>query len=116
MSNLDLFSPASRRTDPLTSHSAEEKHTILGKRAERMRQVLQLIVDSPGSTTGELSRYMHTKHPDLPMRTVAESPHKRVTDLMDRGLVSRGTKLRCLDSGYECYTWYPTQSGIDEAY
>ena len=116
MSNMDLFSPASRRTDPATSHTAEAKHTVLGKRAERMRQVLCLIIDSPGATTGELSRYMHSKHPELPLRTVAESPHKRVADLEDRGLVRRGGKRICLDSGYDCLTWYPTQAGIDEGY
>ena len=116
---MDIFSsnkPASRATDPDTSKRAETVHGILGKRAERQRQVLQLIVDSPGATTGELARYMHSKFPDLPIAVAVESPHKRVSDLEDKGLVRRGPERRCRDSGYDRLTWWATPIGIDEAY
>ena len=115
MSQFDIFNPASRNTDPYTSHKAEREHT-LGPRAVRCRQVLQLICDSPGSTAGELARYMHSKFPELPIAAAVESPHKRVTDLENFGLVRRGAPRQCLDSGRERITWYPTQKGVDEAY
>ena len=115
MSQFDMYQPASRNTDPNTSHKAEREFT-LGDRAVRCRQVLQLIVDSPGATCGELARYMHSKYPELPIASAVESPHKRVADLEGYGLVRRGDTRRCLDSGRERITWYPTDKGLDEAY
>lgn len=110
----DMLEPMARESDPQTSHDAAERHTVLGKRAERSRQVLALIATHPGSTTGELSRYMFDKHPDLPMRTCAESPHKRAGELERHDLASRGEKRECLDSGYVCETWYITDRGRRE--
>jgi len=101
-------------TDPITTHLAEEKFTILGKRAHRCRQVLQLIVDMPGSTTGELARQMVTKHPELPIACAVESPHKRVTDLEVKGLVARGETRECRDSGNIRLTWHATEAGFTE--
>ena len=111
----DIFQPATRNTDPITSHIAEATFTALGKRAHRCRQVLQLIVDSPGATTGELSRYMHTNHPELPISCAVESPHKRVTDLEEKGLVRRGGIRKCRDSGNLRITWYATAGGLSES-
>jgi hypothetical protein len=115
MSQLDVFKhqPIARNTDPGTSHAAEEVHT-LGKRAERARQVLDLIGRYPGHTTGELSRLMYSEYPELPFRTSAETPHKRAADLLQKGMVRQGPKRKCRDSGYEALTWYITDAGIRE--
>ena len=77
MNQFDIFSnPASRSTDPHTSHKAEEEFTILGKRAERCRQVLQLVAQYPGSTTGELARYMHRDYPHIPIASAVALAQK----------------------------------------
>jgi hypothetical protein len=101
----DIFSPASRNSDPITSHKAEGIIN-LGARAVRMAQVLELIKGHPGATTGELSRHMLSDHPELPVRVAVESPHKRTKDLEDKGLVVRGYIRKCRDSGRDCITWW----------
>jgi DNA-binding HxlR family transcriptional regulator len=114
MNQFDRFQPVSRNQDPETSHQAELELTVLGKRAVRCRQVLRLIADNNGSTTGELARYMHHKHPELPIACSVESPHKRVSDLEEKGLVRRGESRVCLDSGRERIAWYVTDLGVKE--
>jgi len=110
----DWISPLSRNTDPATSHIAEEKHTRLGKRAIRARQVLKLIHDHPGATAGELSRYMLEEYPLLSISVCAETPHKRAPELWDKGLVYNGRDRKCLDSGYLRATWRITRAGRAE--
>jgi hypothetical protein len=105
------FMPASRTTDPETSHEAERLHTILGKRSVRCRQVLTLVALHPGSTTGEMSRQMVWKFPDLPIATAVEAPHKRVVDLEAKGLVRRGNPRKCKETGSERLTWWLTTTG-----
>ena len=105
------FTPASRNTDPATSHQAEKQFTILGQRATRCRQVLGLICINPGATTGELARLMHLAYPDMPIASAVESPHKRVKDLESKGLVRRYGARVCRDTGRERLTWHATQLG-----
>lgn len=105
------FPPATRHADPETSHKAEAEFTALGKRAERSRQVLDCIRWHPWSTTGELARIMHKRYPQLPIASAVESPHKRVADLEAKGLVKRGAKRVCRDTGRERLTWYITEHG-----
>lgn len=106
MSNYEMFPPASRSTDPATSHMAEAKMNA-GPRAVRMNQVLELIRKYPGCTAGELSRHMFKDHPELPITVSAETPHKRTTDLESKGLIYRGGIRKCLDSGRDRLTWWP---------
>jgi hypothetical protein len=109
-----MDSPIARTTDPQTSHQAAAQHT-LGKRAIRQRQVLNLICRVPGQTSGELARAMHSAHPELPIAVAVESPHKRLADLEQKGLVEKGRTRPCRDSGYDRITWYPTLTGIMES-
>lgn len=111
MSNLTTHSPGYRSTDPDSSKSADSEHRRLGKRATRSAQVLGLISRHPGSTCGELSRYMHDEWPDLPISTAVETPHKRVTNLEELGLIRRGDSRECMDSGRVRITWYATKAG-----
>ena len=116
MSQLDAFkhTPISRTLDPQTSHDAEERHTTLGKRSERARQVLWLISKYPGHTTGELSHRMMAEYPELSFGCCAATPHKRAADLEHKGLVEKGRKRKCTDTGYENLTWYITAAGMRE--
>ena len=98
--------PIARNTDPQTSHKAAERHT-LGKRAIRQQQVFDLVSSYPGKTSGELSRLMVQSYPELPIRSAVESPHKRLSDLEEKGLVVRGRERKCSDSGFQAITWWP---------
>ena len=116
-----LWPNASRNTDPETSHKAERTHT-LGKRAERARQVLRLVDRFPNRTSGELSAEWYELSQNKydfeyteGIRICAETPHKRLPDLEQMGLVERGATRKCSDSGMECVTWHATAAGIVEA-
>ncbi len=110
--NLLLFDPPiSRRSDPDTSKAAEVKHT-LGKRAERQWQVLRMVGRFPHKTSGEYSRLMLKLYPTRPVRSAVESPHKRLSDLIQKGLVVEASKRVCTDSGYECATYTLTTAGF----
>ena len=110
MKQASLFDPPiSRRSDPETSHLAEIQHTLT-KRAERQRQVLNMVEKYPHNTSGEYSRIMLKLYPDLPVRTAVESPHKRLRDLETKGLVTKSGRRMCRDSHYLCniyaITWH----------
>ena len=107
------YPPIARNSDPKTSHKAELQHT-LGPRAKRARQVLKLVSDLPLYTSGELSRAMHIQYPDLPFRTCAETPHKRLPELFDKGLVCGRGERKCTDSGYMAIQWEITPAGARE--
>lgn len=93
-----------RRTDPATSHAAAIRHTET-KLSERRQQVLDLVTRFPDRTAGELGRVMHSEHPDLSIVVAASTPNKRLPELEKLGLVKRGDKRKCKDSGYECHVW-----------
>lgn len=91
-----------RLSDPATSHVAAIRHQA--SLSERRAQVLFLVRKFPGLTSGELSRRMYEEF-SLPLRTCAETPHKRLPELEESGHVKRGRARKCKDSGYEAATW-----------
>jgi hypothetical protein len=95
------YRPA-RKTDPVSSHIGS-RNTKLSRRRQ---QVLDLVKANRGSTSGELSRHMLRRYPDLPIRTCAETPHKRLPELESLGLVRRGGMRKCKDSGNQALTWW----------
>lgn len=96
--------PMARRSDPDTSHEAAKKHQP--KLSKRRQQVLSLVRQHPGLTSGELAhKFFHTY--DVPIRTAAETPHKRLPELESLGYVTRGDKRECGDSHYPAHTWWP---------
>ena len=90
-----------RKTDPVSSHIGARN-----KLSGRRQQVLDLVKAHPGATSGELSRHMLRRYPDLPIRTCAETPHKRLPELESLGLVRRGGMRKCKDSGNQALTWW----------
>lgn len=110
----DGDAPIARTSDPDTSHRAGERHTKLGKRAERARQVLDLLHHNPDRTAGELSVLFWRENKRLGIRVAAATPHKRLPDLEKKGLVTRVAERKCEDSGEECTVWRVTESGVEE--
>ena len=102
MIQLDINYRPARRTDPVSSHLGARNEKL----SRRRQQVLDLVKANRGSTSGELSRNMLQRHPDLPIRTCAETPHKRLPELESLGLVKRGTMRKCKDSGNQALTWW----------
>ncbi len=108
----DLFPPIARDTDPETSHRAARLHTLTGKRAKRMRQVLALVVQYPGHTAHEYGNLMIKAYPDLPVLTCITTPHKRLSDLRQLGLVEKIGRKTCSKSGQLCWYYNPTMAGV----
>ena len=98
----ELF-PMARSSDPATSHEGAVQHRE--KLSERREQVLQLVVNHPGATQGELARQMLKRY-NLPINVCAATPHKRLPELEKLGLVKRGEPRKCRDSGYNNATWW----------
>lgn len=110
------FLPASRATDPATSHKAEAEIN-LGPRQKQCYQVLELVSWKTNATAGELSVHMWRNRDmfdDASFRTCADAPRKRLNDLEAMGLVERGATRKCTDSGKECVTWHITDKGRRE--
>jgi hypothetical protein len=95
-----------RNTDPDTSKDAGEEFTRTGRRQERLQQVLALVKANPGRTANELARMMVLTHPELGIVNAVYTPNKRLPDLENRGLVYKGGKRACNESGRKCYVWY----------
>lgn len=106
--------PMARTHDPETSHQAAEQHRP--RLSLRRRQILILVKGLPDATSGELSVKMYStwgkegkfpiyREKSLSLRTCAETPHKRLSELEKLGLVYRSGKRKCRDSGYEAVTW-----------
>lgn len=109
--NMSLFDPPiSRRSDPDTSKYAELRHSM-SKRAIRQAQTLKLVGKYPGRTSGEYSRLMLAEYPELPVRCAVETPHKRLSDLEQKGLVKKFGQRICEDSGYQCLCYIVTPTG-----
>lgn len=102
-----------RNPDPLTSQLAEARFTLT-KRATRQRQVLYLVAQHPDQTNGEYARLMLEEFPFLPIKTCCESPHKRLSDLHEKGLIYVTGERKCTDTGYEARTWALTRKGVYE--
>jgi len=93
-----------RTTDPDTSHAAAIRHAATNL-SKRRQQVLELVAANEGRTQGELARLMLSVY-HLPINICAATPHKRLPELERLGLVYRGDKRCCADSGYQSTTWW----------
>lgn len=112
--NMDLFDPPIvRRSDPDTSHQAAARQN-LGPRAVRQRQILDLVRRYPRLTSGEYARRFVAENPTMPIAVAADTPNKRLSDLLRKGLINRVKKRKCSDSGYECWTYEVTSLGLAE--
>lgn len=95
------FSPASRPSDPSTSHLAEAEITGDGSRARMMRKALELVRTHPGCTANELDQLAGSKDGSI---------RKRLTDLEKAGLVRTGEVRKSRVTGKLNQTWYPVRA------
>jgi len=106
--NADLFTnvvpmrwvetPASRATDPVTSHLAAEQHTASGARAHQQRQALAAVRQFPGRTSFELAMVT-----DMDRYMLA----RRLPEVETAGEVVKGHPKRCSVTGRQAVTWWP---------
>lgn len=109
-----------RRTDPETSHKAAAK--VAPKLSERRREVLEVI--SCGQlygdecfwvvvpiTSGEAARAYVKRYPNRPIQAAANTPSKRIPELLKMGLIRVAGERKCSDSGYDCQTYEITAEG-----
>jgi len=95
--NLPLFDyQASRNTDPISSHIAEEKITRSGVRGKQAMRVYGVLLEHNGSTSKELSQYLGGD------RYMAS---RRLPDLEKAGMVVRGEMRTCTVCNQKCVTW-----------
>ena len=87
-----------------TSYQAWVQHQP--KVSERRGQVLWIVQENPGLTSGEMARSFHQAFPTLSIRVAVETPHKRLPELEKMGMVVRGAQRICRDSGYLGDTWW----------
>ena len=97
MNQTSLFAstPASRITDPETSHLAEDEINRTGTRAEQQRQTLAALREHPDTTSAELAALA-----DLDRYMVA----RRLPELAPV-YAQRGEKRTCRKSHRPAITW-----------
>lgn len=97
---LNLFSPASRRTDPKSSHSAERGVNQSGSREIQQKLIYDYVQSWPGRTSLEM-----TERLDLDRYQIA----RRLADLKNAGLVYQGASRKCRIGGRDSVTWWPVR-------
>ena len=102
-----LFPIASKNTDPDTSRIAEERITVTGIRGKQSRQVYDLVVKHPGSTSRELAAFSSG---ELDRWQVA----RRLPDLQTSGMVRKGPVRKCKIDGTKAVTWWEFKAENDE--
>jgi hypothetical protein len=98
MSQASLFDnlpPASRRTDPTTSHEAEQSVNG-GARQKQMHVLAALVREHPDQTGNELSA-----HGILTERQIS----RRLNDAHTNGLIYVSGRKRCSISGRTARAW-----------
>jgi len=93
----DLFRPASRTTDPETSHSAEREVNLSGRRSTQCSAVEDDVLAHNGATAGEIARRI-----GLDRHTVS----KRTADLANQGRIHRGPTRVCLANHRAMLSWW----------
>jgi hypothetical protein len=101
MTQPDMFyPPASRNTDPVTSHIAEQNHTRLGARDSVINQVRVMLRKRPFSTSSEIAEYI--KPGDYKYYTLVG---KRLSDLKNKGEAVQCKERACRVAGTQHVTW-----------
>lgn len=99
MTTLDEI-PIARTTDPRASYEGAAHITQSGKRASQCELLLAAIVGQPGMTTGELAHRVGLDQ---------HKAGKRLSDLKNRGDITRGEERRCSVDGTTQGTWWPVK-------
>lgn len=108
-----VVTPASRRSDPETSHLAAEQHTKSGKRNTNYWIVVLALGElyamrQHGITAGELTQYINEQE-----RSHFLEYHEVVRRLADAKEVDAwaGSKRQCSVRRNPAQQWYPKDSG-----
>ncbi len=98
--------PASRNSDPASSHLAETEITTSGRRKNQCDQILKMVRTHDGETARELASHDH----DLDRYAYS----RRLPDLESHGLVTRGEMRKCRVGGRLSVTWgfQPVQKSL----
>ena len=102
--------PISKRRDPVTSKIAEFRQDQ-GKRQKRLSQVLMLVGQFPDQTGGEYGELMRAAHTQLPMKVALDTPAKRISDLLAKGLVEVTGMRNSRDTNQPQRTYQLTGAG-----
>ena len=94
---LQIYAPVARYSDPLPSHLAALEHTATGRRRAHAEAVLAVIQNEPGLTYREIARR-------LPKMEAVEI-ERRCNDLATENVVRRSIKRECTVSGRLAQTW-----------
>ena len=92
----NVMTPAARRTDPETSHAAEQYINESGLRCNQQRAVLELIRSHPNHTTQELAALGLLGRDEI---------SRRAPELVTAGLVEKGLARRCTRTGRSAQPW-----------
>ena len=91
-----------RHTDAETSHEAARKVDASGTAECHRSQILQVLIDSPGTTAWEIQRELQ--------HLTREGISKRLPELERQGLVRRGAIRFCTyKTDQRMLTWWPTE-------
>jgi len=95
---FELFPPASKSSDPITSDMAEERFTRSGKRQGHCRLILDWMrFKQRDWTTAELATWIT----ELDRYAIA----RRMVDLERQGRIQRAGRRICLVKGTEAQAW-----------
>lgn len=98
---LGMFAstPASRSTDPSSSHAAESELNRTGQRASQQHRVLSMVRRWPGRTSRELAALANVDRYMVARRLPELAPHK----------IQRGAMKLCQVSKRKAVTWLPIE-------
>ena len=95
---LDLWTPASRSSDPSTSHEAEKSINKSGSRNTQCNQIFVVVKDNPGAVSGEVADIT-----GMGMHITS----RRLADLKNKGIIFQGQTRTYEKSGRKQVSWWP---------
>lgn len=102
---MRVETPASRATDPVTSHAAEADTTRSGRRAAQQQQVAEAVRQHPGVTSAELAR-----RTGIDRHAIG----RRLPECETAGAVRRGAPVRDPQTGRTGVSWWPAEYTEDD--
>jgi hypothetical protein len=106
---LTLFPPVSRNTDPISSKLAELEINQTGQRLKHIQLALRLVILHPARTTRELANFCPD---DMNHYQLA----KRLSDLKNMGKIQQGPARICSVGGRKSVTWHETTTDKGAVY
>lgn len=89
--------PASRNTDPMSSHIAERQTTKSGVRVSNLMKVFNFVKAKPGHTAGEIAKALGMERGEV---------SKRLADARNLKMLVNGKERKCQVKGSQMMTWY----------